>query len=611
MLNGQCKRQGALGIAICCTILCSPGPTCLAGEASSIGRKVEPFELVDYYGQARRLADLAADAKGTGSKLVVVAFLGAECPLAKLYAPRLQKLSEEYGPRGVAFVGVDANAQDSLTDMAAFARSNQLRFTLLADRDGAVAEAFGALRNPAVYVLDEKRVIRYHGRVDDQYGLGDSSGYARPQIQRRDLAAALDELLAGKEVSRPITPVTGCVIGRKPKVEPKGEVTFAKHVAPLLQEKCVACHRAGEVGPFALVDYDEVVGWAEMIREVVSQGRMPPWSADPKIGHFANDPRLSDEQKELLNQWVDNGCPQGDPKDMPAARRWVEGWQIAQPDQVVKIPRPEKVPAEGVIAYKYLLADPGWTEDKWIAAAEARPDNRAVVHHILVGTIPPLSEWKKGEAGKPQPLTSFVPGSPPMDFGPGRAAYVPAGSKIMFEIHYTPNGAEQTDQSSLGLVFADPATVKNRILYKAAELRKLTIPANASNHELTSSWEFKTDHQLLTMSPHMHLRGKTFRYEAVYPDGRSEVLLDVPRYDFNWQLRYVLAEPKLMPAGTRLVCYARYDNSKDNLANPNPDKAVEFGWQTWEEMMAGFFTAVVLDDSVPAIKAQAARSASK
>jgi hypothetical protein len=297
---------------------------------------------------------------------------------------------------------------------------------------------------------------------------------------------------------------------------------------------------------------------------------------------------------------------------MPAPRKWVEGWQIAKPDQVVKIPKPEKVPAEGVVAYKYLLVDPGWTEDKWISAAEARPDNRAVVHHMLVGTIPPLSVWKeKGEAGQPQQLTSYVPGSPPMDFGPGRALYVPAHSKIMFEIHYTPNGVEQIDQSSLGLVFVEGATVKNRITYKAAENRKFKIPPHVSNHELTATWEFKTDHQLLTMAPHMHLRGKTFRYEALYPDGKSEVLLDVPRYDFNWQLRYVLAEPKLMPAGTKLVCYARYDNSKDNLANPDPDKAVEFGWQTWEEMLGGFFTAVVLDDSVKTLAAEAAQSASK
>ena len=563
------------------------------GDSSAIGRKIEALSLVDVHGQPRTLEEFAEN------ELLVVAFLGTECPLARLYAPRLHQLAAEYRERGVAFVAIDSNDQDVLTELAAFAQHNHWEFPFFKDRDQSVACQFSVRRNPAVYVLDRQRVVRYEGRIDDQYGLGASSGYARPEVKRRDLAIALDELLAGKEVSQPTTATTGCLIGRRPRGAPSGEVTYTKHIAPLLQARCVSCHRAGEIGPFALVNYDEVVGWADMIREVVTDGRMPPWSASPEHGKFSNDPR-SDAEKQLIGDWIEHGCPQGDPNDLPPPRKCTDGWQIDTPDQVVRITKPYKVPAEGVLAYQYFLVDPGWTEDKWIAQAEVRPGNREVVHHILVGFVPPLAKFgQKAEEGGGAPLTSFVPGSIPHVYQPGTAVLVPAKSRLIFEIHYTPNGIAQEDQSYLGVVFADPASVKKRAVYDNVESRKFTIPAGANDHELIASRKFTREYLLLSMSPHMHLRGKSFRFAAEYPDGTSEILLDVPRYDFNWQLRYELAEPKRMPAGTKLVCTARYDNSAANLANPAPDKDVHFGWQTWDEMLAGFFTAIPVENAVP------------
>lgn len=587
--------------ATCGLIWLAIGLTVIAAETgdsagtSILGRQIADFTLVDLHGQPRALAELADE------QLVIVAFLGTECPLARLYAPRLQQLAAEYRERGVAFVAIDSNDQDVLTEMAAFAQHNRWDFPFFKDRDQSVADQFSVRRNPAVYVLDRQRVVRYEGRIDDQYGLGASSGYARPEVKRRDLAIALEELLAGREVSQPTTPTTGCLIGRRPRSVPSGDVTYCKHIAPLLQARCVSCHRAGEIGPFALTDYDEVVGWADMIREVVSDGRMPPWSASPEHGKFSNDPRLSDTEKKLLGDWIDHGCPQGDPSDLPPPRKWTDGWQIDTPDQIVRIAKPYKVQAEGVLAYQYFLVDPGWTEDKWIAQAEVRPGNRAVVHHILVGFVPPLTKFgQKPEEGGGAPLTSFVPGSIPHVYQPGTAVLVPAKSRLIFEIHYTPNGIAQEDQSYLGVVFADPASVKKRAVYDNVESRKFTIPAGASGHELVASRKFTRDYLLLSMSPHMHLRGKSFRFAAEYPDGTSEILLDVPRYDFNWQLRYELAEPKRLPAGTKLVCTARYDNSTANLANPAPDKDVHFGWQTWDEMLAGFSTAVPAENTAPA-----------
>lgn len=572
-----------------------------SASAESSASKSQEVPLVDVHGRAHSLAELA------DHELLVVAFVGVECPLAKLYAPRLQKLADEYAARNVAFVAVDSNEQDTLAEMATFSKSNDWRMTFWKDRDQALADALSVERIPSVVVLDRGGVVRYQGRIDDQYGLGSSSGYARPEVKHPYLATALDERLADKKVSVPKTSMTGCIVGRRPKVAPTGEVTFTKHIAPLLDQRCVACHRAGEIGPFALTGYDEVVGWAEMIREVVSDGRMPPWSASPDYGHFSNDPRLTDADKELIGRWIDNGCPKGDPRDSPPPRQWTDGWQIDEADQIVRIPEPTKVQAEGTLAYRYFTVDPGWTQDKWIAQAEARPGNRSVVHHILVSSIPPLLQLGRspGEGG-PAPLTSFVPGSIPHVYQPGTAVFLPAGSRLVFEIHYTPNGREQEDQSYLGLVFADPASVKKRAVYSNVESRKFTIPAGARDYEIVARRDFDREHLLLSMSPHMHLRGKSFRFEAIYPDGAKEILLDVPRYDFNWQLRYELADPKRLPAGTKLVCTARYDNSKDNLANPAPDKDVQFGWQTTDEMLAGFFTAVPVENDVAPASPQSA-----
>ena len=613
---------------------------CVATPASAVevGDRIDAFTLPDMHGHDRSLAELA------DRKFVVVAFLGTECPLARLYAPRLEEMSAAYADRGVAFVGIDANHQDSLTDMTAFAQRYGVKFPLLKDRDQTVADKFGAARNPEVFILDQDRKIQYRGRIDDQYGLGASSGYARPEVKRRDLGLALDELLKGDKVSQPKTQALGCLIGRKPKVEPQGTVTYTKHIAPLLQERCVSCHRPGEVGPFALTDYEEVVGWASMMREVVAEGRMPPWSANPEVGHFANDTRLTDAEKKLLDSWVENGCPQGNPADLPAPKHWTDGWRISEPDQIVKMPKPYNVPAEGVVSYQHIMIDPGWKEDKWIQMAEVRPSNRAVVHHIIVFVMPPgmmagpfgggaggggrgraaLDEagdaetpaaergqqggerGQRGGGGRGRGgaagalagggLTAYVPGNAPSIYKPGVAAFVPKGSRIVFQMHYTPNGTAQEDQSYLGVVFADPKTVKKRVHGGAAINHGLAIPPQDENYEARSSYKFMNDQMLISMSPHMHLRGKSFRFEAKYPDGSEEVLLDVPKYDFNWQLRYELAEPKRMPAGTVLNCTAHYDNSEGNLANPNPNDTVHWGPQTWHEMMIGFFTSLAVED---------------
>jgi hypothetical protein len=243
------------------------------------------------------------------------------------------------------------------------------------------------------------------------------------------------------------------------------------------------------------------------------------------------------------------------------------------------------------VAYRYYTVDPGFTEDKWIKAAECRPDNRRVVHHIVAIFLPP-GQPVRGMRGA---MVGFAPGMPPTQFPEGVAMLVPAGSKVIFQMHYTPDGSPEKDRSSLGLVFADPSEVKQRIGGGMAANRSFQIPPGADNYEVTSRHLFDKDVRLLTLTPHMHLRGKSFRYEAEYPDGAREVLLDIPHYDFNWQLRYHLAEPKLLPKGTQLHCTAHFDNSTDNLANPDPTKTVRWGDQTWEEMMIGYFSTLPVE----------------
>ncbi len=555
-------------------------------SAPAIGHAVTEFALKDLQGVTHQL-DAMHEAK-----LVVVTFLGVECPLAKLYAPRLTELAEEFKSRGVMFLAVDSNAQDSLAEMAHFARTYNLAIPFLRDAGNAVADQFQAERTPEVFVLDASRTVRYRGRVDDQYGFQTGVGYARPKVNRRDLAVALDQLLSGDAVEEPITRAPGCLIGRVKPVDENCEVTYSNQISRLFQQHCERCHRPGEIAPFSLNNYDEVVGWAPMIEEVVRDQRMPPWHASPQFGHFANDARLSVEEKQMLSKWVAAGAPQGDPADLPPPVKYAAGWQISEPDAVVKMAdEPFTVPAEGKVEYQYFVVDPGFTEDKWVSQAECRAGNSAVVHHIIVFIVPPGQEVKRmGEGmGARDLLAGTAPGNPPYVAPPGIAKRVRAGSKLLFQMHYTANGNEQQDLSCIGLVFADPKGITRDVTTDLAINFGFEVPAGADNHPVESWQTFKEDSLILSFMPHMHLRGKAFRYDLHTPDGKVETLLDIPKYDFNWQNNYVLSEPKYVPRGSKMHCLAHFDNSENNLANPDPQNPVSWGDQTWEEMMIGWF----------------------
>jgi peroxiredoxin/mono/diheme cytochrome c family protein len=549
--------------------------------AGKPGKQVTDFTLTDTTGRAWSLDGLK------DRKAVVVVFVGTECPISNAYLPRLAELSRDYEPKGVQLLAVNANRQDSPERVAEHARKNALPFPVLKDGGNAVADLLGAERTPEAFVLDPGRVIRYRGRVDDQNGVG----YQRPRPTRRDLAEALDEVLAGKDVTQSMTPVAGCRIGRVRHAPAEGAVTYGKQVSRILQRHCQECHRPGQVGPFSLMTYEDAAAWSETIREVVQERRMPPWHADPHYGKFANDRSLTDEDREALLTWVKQGCPEGDPAHLPPAREFVSDWRIGKPDVVFSMTRefqvPAKAPARGV-PYQYFVVPTNFTEDVWVQAAEARPGNRAVVHHIIVYVRMPGQRRERNEDGIGNGmLVAFAPGDMPLLLEPGSAKKVPKGADLVFQMHYTPNGTEQADRSSVGLVFAK-GPPKHEVRTRAIAQQLFSIPAGAKDYRVKSSAVFREDAQLLTLMPHMHLRGKDFEYRVVYPDGRSEVLLSVPRWDFGWQSGYRLAQPLRLPAGTRVECTAHFDNSADNPNNPDPTKAVAWGDQTWEEMMIGF-----------------------
>lgn len=567
-----------------CVSLVASAKLSTAAESSPIGLHIEDFRLRDSDRAEWALSDFR------DKSIVVIAFLGTECPLAKLYGPRLSDLAEKFGGRGVAFLGVNSNCQDSQTEVAAYVRRHEIGFPVLKDPGHKVADQLKAVRTPEVFVLDRQRIVRYWGRIDDQYGVG----YVREEPTEHDLRRAIEELLAGKPVSKPVAPSVGCHIGRSREPDESSEITYSNQIARILQKHCVECHRAGEIGPFQLTKYDEVAGWSETIAEVIRDQRMPPWHANPQHGSFKNERLMTEAEKQLVYDWVAAGSPRGDEKLFPEPVEYVTGWRLSSPpDAVISMrDRAYTVAAQGTIEYQYFVVDPGFKEDKWVRAAEIIPGNRAVVHHAIVFFRAPESVAQQGLGW----LTAYVPGQSTWELASHQARFVPAGSKFIFQMHYTPTGSPQEDLTKVGLIFADPAEVREEFITLAAINHEFEIPPHAKDFPVTASRSsFPPGAKLHAIAPHMHVRGRSFRVVAIdSSDADSRrVLLDVPNYDFNWQHAYALREPIPIRKNLRLDCTALFDNSKFNLVNPDPSVTVRWGDQTWQEMMIAFFDVAI------------------
>lgn len=361
--------------------------------------------------------------------------------------------------------------------------------------------------------------------------------------------------------------------------------TFHRDVLPILQNRCQSCHRPGEAAPMPLLTFKEVRPWAKAIRGSVLQGKMPPWSADPRHGKFRNDLSMPAAERDLLVSWVDGGSPEGDPADAPAPRTFTEGWKIAKPDAIFEMPQPFEVPASGAIDYQYFSVPTNFTEDRWVESVEVRPGDRSVVHHAIV-TVD-----SGGWTGR-QYLAGYAPGMSPQIWPKGQARLIKAGSYLTFQMHYTANGKATRDRTRIGLIFAK-APAKEQVVALNASAYWFSIPPREANYRVESAAALREEVKLVGMRAHMHLRGKSFQFRAVYPTGESEILLNIPKYDFEWQPYYYLETPKLLPRGTRIECTAYFDNSANNPRNPDPSAEVSWGPQSWDEMMIGWFDVAV------------------
>jgi mono/diheme cytochrome c family protein len=367
-------------------------------------------------------------------------------------------------------------------------------------------------------------------------------------------------------------------------------VTFSKDVAPIFYNHCVECHRPTMFAPMSLLTYEDARPWARAIKQRVLSREMPPWGADPAIGHFRNDSRLSQSDIDMIVAWVDGGAQKGNDADLPSRPHFAEGWTIGEPDVVLTMTEPYHIPARGTIPYQYIRIPVDFSEDRWLKAIEIRPGSRAHVHHVIAYTQAKGGSLSENPLGRTN-IGGTTPNKPGVVFGDGIARLLRANSEIVLQMHYTTNGTEADDRTSVALIFAKEPPKKMLRGGMALNLR-FQIPAGAPNHEVRAVQTFNEDTILTSMTPHMHSRGRDMTYTAHYPDGRSETLLSVPKYNFDWQLTYQLAEPKSLPTGTTLEVIAHFDNSPNNKSNPDPTAVVRWGDQTWEEMMIGFFGTI-------------------
>ena len=555
----------------------------LPGEAG-IGRFVPDIAFTDLAGKAGKLSDLKT------SKLTVVAFTNTTCPICKKYTPTLQRLEKDYAAKGVTFLFVNPTKSDK-PDATAFTGR------YVHDTDGTLTAAFGASSTAEVFVLDSARTVQYRGAIDDQYGLG----YAIDKPRTNYLVTAIEDLLAGKHPVVQATTAPGCELGG-PLAKPRAaELTYHARIERIIQTNCVECHRTGGVAPFVLDTYDAVVANKGMIKKTVDKGTMPPWfAAPPKKGEhspWANDRTLTESDKKDLFTWLASDLKKGDIADAPLPRKYDSGWLIGKPDAVFQIAKPIAVKAEGIMGYQNVSVQTEYDEDKWVQALEVQPTAREVVHHVLVFALP------KGQrvGGEAQGFfAAYVPGNNSLVYPEGYAKKLPKGSNLVFQIHYTPNGKATTDQTKIGLVFAKSAP-RYEVRVTGIANPVFTIPPGADNHKVNASLPIVPfEARILALFPHAHVRGKAAKYELKTPDGKTTTLLDVPHYDFNWQLQYRFAEPVAVPRGSGLFYTAWYDNSDKNPANPDPKKTVRWGPQTSDEMHLGYVEFVVDSGSPPA-----------
>lgn len=556
---------------VCMAVLAA---TFCGAEDVPLGAKIDNLKFKDI-----RYLERSLDNFGT-PKAYVLAFITNECPLAQRYLPKFAAMEKDFADQGIAFIAVNTGGADTIMDMAQHMLEYDIDTPVVKDIKGDVAKALGVTRTPQAVILDAERKIRYRGRIDDQYRLGGE----RPEPSRHDLREALTELVAGKEISVPETVAEGCLITYPELPKAETSVTYNQHVGPILNENCVKCHHKGGGAPFSLENYEKATAYGDMVAEVVSEERMPPWYAHPAHGTFNNDARLAQEDKLAVQQWVAGGMPKGDGEDpiVPASVVSKE-WRI-EPDVIIEARQPNAIKATGFVPYVYTLLPYKFEQDTWIEAIEIKASNPRVMHHANLFYTPHGLDFRRSENF----LTGQVPGGAPATVPPNHALFVQAGSTLGLQLHYVTTGKMEADRPQVALRFAR-GPIHKRLYYKILDDNKFHIPPHARAYPVASSAKMETDSTLIAMFSHMHLRGKDMSIYAHLPSGDTQTLLSLPNYNFNWQLAYMI-DPGVtkLPEGTSVEAIGHFDNSPFNPYNPDPDRDVPEGPQTVDEMMQGF-----------------------
>lgn len=527
------------------------------------------------------------------SKLTVIAFTDVSCPLTRRYAPVLARIEDEYKAKGVTFIFVNPSGVDNPKDIAAMRKTQGFDGAYILDAEGTAQRKLQPKTTTEVFVLDSNSTLRYRGAVNDQYGIG----FTKPSPKANYLKDALNALLADKKVKVSATWSPGCLLSPAPQSKPVPEdISYHNQIERIIQKNCLTCHRTGGVGPFPLETYEQVVAKAQTIKYSVQINYMPPWYAKPEgdESKWANDMSLSPADKERFLNWIDRNMPRGNEADAPEKPDFDPNWTIGKPDAIYKIPTPIKVQAEGFMGYQNVIVPTGLTEDKWISALEIRPSARQVVHHVLVFILPPGNQSRMSQLDEVSGFfAGYVPGNGWRIYPSDRGKLLPKGSRLRFQIHYTPNGEATEDQTALALKFSDKPPVHEVRTVGIANLR-FAIPPGAERHQVTGTVYIPEVVEILSFIPHMHVRGAAARYDITI-DGAKQTLLDVPRYDFNWQLSYDLKKPFTAPRGSLIEFHAWYDNSDGNPANPDASRTVRWGDQTFDEMHLGYIEYIAPD----------------
>lgn len=556
------------------------GPRVLRAAEGGVGRLVPDLAAKDLAGKLFTLSQLA------GPKGLVLAVFSSSCPVGKRFAPALGKLEAAYAARGLRFAYVSPMPTETPEELRSLAKAAGMRGPILRDSGRKLCAALGVNTTTEVLVLDAARTVVYRGAVSDQYG----PTWSLDAPRRSYLAEALAAVASSAPIRVPATTAPGCALEVSSTQPATPAVTYHARVSRIVQDNCVECHRKNGLAPFSLETAADLSTHAAMIERVVEAGRMPPWFAAPAApgqpSRWANDRTLAAGDKHDLLDWLKGSRPVGKLTEAPLPRHYNPDWSIGQPDTVFQLPAPVAVKAEGTMPYVLREVETHFTEDRWVNAIEVAPTDRAVVHHVLVllrnGSTPGGGQDEHSDF-----FGIYVPGNSTLVYPEGFAKRLPAGARLLFQIHYTPNGKSTTDQTRLGLKFAAKAP-EHEIRVAGVANPRLSIPAGAADHAEKARLPVPIDAKILAFLPHMHLRGKAARYEVVTPNGTRQTLLDVPKYDFNWQLYYRLTQPISVKRGSRIEFIGRFDNSAGNPANPDPARTVRWGPQTTDEMLLGY-----------------------